>query len=352
MGGLSTAVLVVIFVAGAAAIWAAGIFLSKSTDALDTRFGLGEALGGLILLAITGSLPEIAITVSAAISGHLDLAVGNLIGGVAVQTLVLVILDGVSGRRQRPLSFLVGSLVPVIEALMVVVVLATALAGAALPASTNLFGASPTSYAVVILWVTGVWIVNRVRKGEGWQVHAPQATPGRRHVREPHPSGEHPYAHASTVTVMLIFLAGSLVTLGAGVVLQDSGSLLAGRMGLQGAIFGATFLALASALPEISSGIAAVRLGDIQLAVGDILGGNSFQITLFLLADLIAGTPVIVAAHRSDVWLGGLGLLMSGVAAAAIIARPGRKFLGLGIDSIVLVAIYAAGIVLLTKVIN
>src|SRR5579864_3257645 len=137
VGGLSTPLLVLVFVVGAAAIWAAGVYLSKSTDALDVRFGLGDELGGLILLAVTGSLPEIAITTSAAISGHLDLAVGNLIGGVAVQTLVLVILDFVAGR-QRPLSFLVGSLVPVIEALIVVVVLATALAGAALPKTINL----------------------------------------------------------------------------------------------------------------------------------------------------------------------------------------------------------------------
>jgi cation:H+ antiporter len=351
VGGLSTPLLVVVFVVAAAATWLAGTFLSKSTDSLDTRFGLGEELGGLILLAITGTLPEIAITASAALSGHLDLAVGNLIGGVAIQTLVLVILDFAAGPR-RPLSFMVGSLVPVIEALMVIVVLSTALAGAALPSSTNLFGASPTSYAVVILWVVGVWTVNRVRMNPGWVGEAPEATPGRRHHREPHPAGEHPYAKASTTTVMMIFLAGALVTLGAGVALQESGSLLAGRMGLQGAIFGATFLALATALPEISSGIAAVRLGDIQLAVGDILGGNSFQITLFLLADLLAGTPVIVAAHRSDVWLGGLGLLMSGIAAAAIIARPKKTFLWLGADSIALVVIYAVGIVFLTRVIN
>jgi cation:H+ antiporter len=351
VGGLSTPLLVVVFVVAAGATWVAGTFLSKSTDSLDNRFGLGDELGGLILLAVTGSLPEIAITASAALSGHLDLAVGNLIGGVAIQTLVLVVLDFAAGRR-RPLSFMVGSLVPVIEALMVVVVLATALAGAALPSSTNLFGASPTSYAVVVLWVAGVWIVNNVRMHPAWVGEAPEATPGRRHRREPHPSGEHPYAKASTVTVMGIFLAGALVTLGAGVALQNSGSLLASRMGVQGAIFGATFLALATALPEISSGIAAVRLGDIQLAVGDILGGNSFQITLFLLADLLAGTPVIVAAHRSDVWLGGLGLLMTGITAAAVIARPRRTFLWLGIDSIALLVIYAAGIVFLTRVIN
>jgi cation:H+ antiporter len=351
VGSLSTPLLVVVFVAGGAATWLAGIYLSKTTDSLDTRFGLGEALGGLILLAVTGSLPEIAITASAALSGHLGLAVGNLIGGVAVQTLVLVILDFAAGPR-RPLCFLVGSLVPVIEALMVVVVLATALAGAALPKSTNLFGASPTSYAVVILWVAGVWVVNRVRTNPPWVGEAPESTPGRRHAREPHPSGAHPYAAASTMTVVLIFLGGSVVTLGAGVALQASGSVLASRWGIQGAIFGATFLALASALPEISSGIAAVRLGDIQLAVGDILGGNSFQITLFLLADLLAGTPVIVAAHHSDVWLGGIGLLMTGITATAIIARPRRTFLWLGLDSIVLVVIYAAGVFLLTRVVS
>jgi cation:H+ antiporter len=61
---------------------------------------------------------------------------------------------------------------------------------------------------------------------------------------------------------------------------------------------------------------------------------------------------VIVAAHRSDVWLGGLGLLMSGIAAAAIIARPKKTFLWLGVDSIALVVIYAVGIVFLTRVIN
>ena len=351
MGGLSTGLLAVVFVVGGAATWAAGIFLSKTTDALDIRFGLGEELGGLILLAVTGSLPEIAITASAALSGHLDLAVGNLIGGVAIQTLVLVVLDAASGR-ERPLTFRVGSLVPVVEGLMVVVVLATALAGAALPSSTNLFGASPTSYAVVVFWVAGVWIVNRVRMKPAWTGGAPEATPGRRHKREPIPDKPHPYAHASTVAVTALFLGGAIVTLGAGVALQESGSLLAERLGVQGAIFGATFLALATALPEISSGIAAVRLGDIQLAVGDILGGNSFQITLFLLADLLAGTPVIVAAHHSDIWLGGLGLLMTGITAAAVIARPTRTFLWLGIDSVALLALYAAGIALLTRVVN
>jgi cation:H+ antiporter len=87
----------------------------------------------------------------------------------------------------------------------------------------------------------------------------------------------------------------------------------------------------------------------MELAVGDILGGNSFQITLLLLADLIAGTPVIVAAQHSDVWLGAAGMLMTGIAGMAIIARPERTYLWLGIDSIALVAVYAGAIALLPR---
>ena len=346
MGALSTPLLVVVFVAGGAATWVAGVFLSNTTDALDDRFGLGEALGGLILLAIAGTLPEIAITVSAARAGHLDLAVGNLIGGVAVQTLVLVVLDAVSGP-ERPLSYLVGSLLPVIEALMVMAVLGTALGGAALSPSKNVFGASPTSIAAVALWLIGLWIVNRARLRPEWHIEAPPgASPGRRSHRQ---GDRHPYQQASTAVVLAIFLAAAIVTLVAGVALQDSGSLLAERAHIGGAVFGATVLAFATALPEISSGIAAVRLGDMQLAVGDILGGNSFQITLLLVADLIAGTPVIVAAHHSDVWLGAAGMLMTGIAAMAIIARPQRTYLWLGIDSVALVAVYAVAIALLPK---
>ena len=59
MAGTATPLLAVVFVAGGALTWAAGVLLSRAADALDVRFGLGEALGGLILLAVAGSLPEI-----------------------------------------------------------------------------------------------------------------------------------------------------------------------------------------------------------------------------------------------------------------------------------------------------
>src|SRR3989442_15086197 len=84
--GLGLAPLVLIFGTAAAAVWVAGLYLSRSTDTLDMRLGLGEALGGAILLAVATNLPEIAITASAALAHDLGIAIGNILGGIGSQT--------------------------------------------------------------------------------------------------------------------------------------------------------------------------------------------------------------------------------------------------------------------------
>ena len=104
MSSLSLPVLLLIFVAAAAAIWVAGIQLSNQTDVLSTRLHLGSALGGLILLAVATNLPEIAIVASASLSGNVGVAVGNILGGIAIQTVVLVVLDAVGVRGRHPLT--------------------------------------------------------------------------------------------------------------------------------------------------------------------------------------------------------------------------------------------------------
>lgn len=125
---LSLTVLLVAFAIAVVVTWVAGLSLAKSTAVLSDRLNLGQAIGGLLLLAVATNLPEIAITVSAASNGEMALAVGNLLGGIAIQTVVLVALDAAGGKGP-PLTTRASSLELVLEGILVVAVLAVAVMG-------------------------------------------------------------------------------------------------------------------------------------------------------------------------------------------------------------------------------
>lgn len=81
---LSMPLLILVFMGAAAIVWIAGIHLSKTTNILSSDWGLGEALGGLILLAIVTNLPEIVITISGVLGRKLSIVTGNILGGIAM----------------------------------------------------------------------------------------------------------------------------------------------------------------------------------------------------------------------------------------------------------------------------
>jgi cation:H+ antiporter len=343
VAGLGSPLLLLVFLAASAATWVAGVALSKTTDALDARFGLGDELGGLILLAVAGSLPELAITISAAASGNLAVAAGNLIGGIAIQTMVLLVCEFAVGPS-RPLTYLVGRLTPVLEGLLVIIVVAGVEMGALLKPSTAIGGrVSPASLGIVVIWLVGLFLINRAARDPRWSISMPGSRPGR-HRAEKRQEPAHPYAGASTARVAAVFGIACAVTLAAGVALEESGNELANRMGVNGVIFGATILAGATALPEISSGLAAVRLGDHALAMGDVFGGNAFQVCLFLVADLVAGAPVLPSAGSLNAWLAALGVALTAVYGFGVISRPMHTRLRLGPDSLLALALFGLGI--------
>ena len=342
---LSPLVLIAIFAVSAGVIWFAGVRLADTTAVLASRLRLGAALGGLIVLAIATNLPEIAITVAAALSGDLGIAVGNILGGIAIQTVVLVAMD-VAMKEAVPLSYRAASLSLVIEALLVVAVLIVAIMATQLPGS--LIGARLTPGTVMIagIWIMGVWLCSNAAGSLPWQDSSRNA-PGSQEKPKGHSrdeSGDAPGAKAaSTGSVAFAFLTAAAATLVAGVLLERSGEALAASIGLSGVLFGATVLAAATALPELSTGITAVRKQDYQLAISDIFGGNAFLPVLFLPAVLISGKAVLPEAGASDIYLAGLGILLTCVYAAGLIFRPKQQLFRMGIDSLAVLVLYLAG---------
>jgi cation:H+ antiporter len=346
VSGLPSWSLLLIFIGSAAVIWVAGVQLSDTTDVLAERLHLGSALGGLVVLAIATNLPEIAITVSAATSHHLDVAVGNILGGIAIQTVVLVALDAFGVRARRPLTYQAASLVLVLEGALVVLVLVIVVAGAQLPARLLHLRLTPDVLLIAVAWVVGLLLINRASSRLPWSDSgdAPDTQPeprgNRRTKKEKAATGR----NVSTLRVAIVFGVAAIATLVTGVTIEQSGDEFFSRMGLSGVLFGSTVLAAATSLPELSTGITSARLGDYQLAMGDIFGGNAFLPVLLLPATIIGNQAVLPAAGRSDVYLTALGAALTIVYMAGLVFRPSRNVARMGVDSIVVLLLYALGI--------
>ena len=346
LSSLSLPVLILIFVTAAAVVWIAGTRLSDATDIFAVHFGLGEALGGLLFLAIATNLPEIAITSSAALRQNIEIATGNILGGIAIQTVVLVVLDVFGVRGRLPLTYWAASLDLVLEGVLLMAILTIAVMGTQLPSSLIIDRVEPAALLITVLWLVGIWLIGKARTGLPWhqEGHAPGGQKEPRGVARAKKRHDAQNKGVSITRTAIVFVASAIVTLVAGVVLEMSGGDIAGRVGMDGVLFGSTFLAAATALPEVSTGIASVKLGDYKLAVSDIFGGNAFLPVLFLLASLLSGQAALPQAQSTDIYLTGLGSLLTAIYLYGLIFRPSRRILRMGIDSLLVLILYAIGI--------
>ena len=113
---------------------------------------------------------------------------------------------------------------------------------------------------------------------------------------------------------------------------------------MTGVLFGATVLAAATSLPEVSTGLTSTRAHDYQLAVSDIFGGNAFLPVLFLLATVLSGHAVLPQAQNTDIYLASLAILLTSIYLTGLIFRPKRRLLGMGVDSLAVLVFYILGI--------
>jgi len=345
IANFSTLLLIVIFLVAAAAIWLSGIRITYATDYIAEHFSLGEAFGGLVLLAIVTNLPEIAITVVAAYNHNMDMAISNILGGIAIQTVVLVLIDIFGVGKLGPLSFKSTSFVLLLEGVSLIFILTLVMIGKQFSPDLIFFRTTPFEWLIVAVWLGSIYMISK-------QAAAPNPHPRKSmyahevgNENDKAGTGKKKTSFSSIKPALLVFIFCAIITLVAGWALEETGQLLADRFQMGGVLFGATFLALATALPEISTGIASARIKDYQMAVSDIFGGNAFLPVLFIVASIISGNAILPSLKPSDMYLTCIGILLTGIYMIGMIIRPRKQFLYMGIDSIVVLIVYAVSVI-------
>lgn len=150
--------------------------------------------------------------------------------------------------------------------------------------------------------------------------------------------------------VFFLFSLAALFTVLAAVKLSTYADVLSERTSLGGMIVGTIFLAGATSLPEVTTSLAAIGLNNPNLAVGNVLGSNLFNLLIIASFDLyFRKQQIFKIASKSHLYTISLVMLLSSLVFLALTLKLPFSLLGIGLDSIVLVAVYATGMYLLTK---
>ena len=143
--------------------------------------------------------------------------------------------------KRAPLIGHAASLDLVLEAVLVIVMLAITVAAHQLPDSLVWHGITPDSFIICGAWIAGLYLIGKARGHLPWQGHG-EAPGGQRRRTQRQKKEKGAAGKSSTAWAIVIFLFAALATLAAGVVLQQTSETIAKRLGLSGVVFGATIL--------------------------------------------------------------------------------------------------------------
>ena len=325
-----------LFIAAAAVILIVGIRLAALADVLADRTGLGEAVFGGVLLGATTSASGAVTSITAAAMGDVNLAYSNAVGGIATQTAFLVVAD--IFHRRANLEHAAADVSNLSQATMLIVLLTVPLTAAVLPPVT-LWGIHPASIILIALYFGGVVLARQAHDQPMWH---PKKTRG---TREDRPD-EEPDDPTPTWRLSLKFLLLVLIICAAGFVVGRTGSAIAEQTGIASSVVGALMTATVTSLPELVTTVAAVRRGALQLAVGGIIGGNTFDV-LFLSASDVAyrdGSIYNAIDAGAQFWIM-VGIAMTGLLLLGMIRRQPHGVANIGFESAGLLLVYIGAVV-------
>ena len=305
--------------AGFVLLVAGGELVVRGAGGLALSLGIRPVIVGLTVIAFSTSAPELAASATAASDGHAEIAVGNVLGSNLANVGVILGLVGLL----RPLPVQSTFLQREVPALLAsaVLLLLVLLDGAA----SRVDGVLLLSALVIYL----VWLLRNARSTEDpW-------------LEEEVNQMRRLFGRATAVRVGQLAAGVAVLVLGADL-LVGGASVLAKSAGVPESFIGLTVVAIGTSLPELASSLAAVRAGEVDLVLGNVVGSNIFNV-LFILGLSAALFPFELApgAFRNELWAN-----LALTAALAPILRRGNALLR-G-EAALLLGAYVFWLVLLT----
>ncbi|HEY5559093.1 MAG TPA: hypothetical protein VIK49_05105 [Steroidobacteraceae bacterium] len=319
-------------------IFAVASRLARAADTIADATGLGRAWIGAILLAGSTSLPEITTDVNAALLGLPDIGVGDLMGSTLANMLILALLDLVYARRHLLQSVAVNHAVVGLLAIAL-----TMIAGIAI-ASGGFGRIGPVgveTILIVVVYVLGMRVFYRLTwvAAQGLIPNEPAAAS--RPIADQR-------ARLRRAAWTFVLAAATLIVVAP--LLVISAEAVSAESGMSKTLVGTLLVGLTTSFPEIAATVAAVRLGAIDLAVGNIFGSNAFNMCVLLFMDLsYSGGPLLAEVSQEHVMTAQLATLCLSFGVLAIMGRLERRSAVARFESLLIVGFYAAGIWLLAR---
>lgn len=253
--------ILVFFVGLAGLVYGADVFV-KGAASLALRFGVSRLVIGMTVVGFGTSLPELSVNLSAAFSGRLDLAVGNIVGSnIANIGLILGIAALVA-----PLTIHVSLLKLEIPLLLLVS------AGLWLLGSNGQLG-RPDGALLLLGFVALLLLIGYSGRHEPRQIEADIVEGG---VPSSVDATRATWQDLTWIGVgFVLLLVASRLMVGAAV---D----LARLWGMSELVIGLTIVAIGTSLPELAASTLAALRGETDIAIGNVLGSNLFNILLIL----------------------------------------------------------------------
>lgn len=319
------------FLAAAAVIASFGSKLAGVVDRLADRTGLGEAIAGAVLLAGANSIAGLVVSLVAAASDDPSLAVSNSVGGIAAQTAFIVVVDLV--YRRANLEHAAASITNVFNSMLMIVLLAVVVLGAAAPPVTVL-GVHPATPLLLLVYGYGLRVSHQVQVDPMWQPKRTAETV----VDVP----DEPPPDETLAGLWWKFAALALAVTAGGWVVARAGLSITAATGLSGTLVGAFFTSVATSLPELVTAIAAVRVGALTLAVGGIVGGNTFDVLFVAVADSVYQQGSLYeAVVAADLFVVGWTMVLVGIVGAGLVRRQRGR---IGFEGVATVLLYLGGL--------